>query len=423
MNSKQDGTVSSKGELTVLGGGIVGLCCAIAAQKQGFKVSLLDKDEPGRGASFGNAGHFATEQMFPLASFSLLPRLPGMLLDPQGPFRIRPGYFFKALPWFCRFMANMLPAKRRKNGAAIAALNREAIGAMRRLLAQAEASELMCENGSLLLFERDGKAARQEFEAYTKAGVAVKLLSGDEVRRLEPSLSGNIKAALFFTEVAHTPSPFELCKRLELHFKALGGQVLRAEIDKLQPDKQGVRLGDSQGQSWHCDRLLLCCGAWSKPLAQQLGHEVPLDTERGYHLMMPQVSGLSRPVASFERKFIITPMRGGTRLAGTVEFGGLEAPMDPSRADCLLPHAQALLPKVFSSASAEQGERWMGFRPSLPDSLPILGASLKQKGVWFAFGHQHLGLTWAAITAELLASEFDGDEPALSLHPYRIDRF
>ncbi len=224
MNSKQDGTVTSKGELTVLGGGIVGLCCAIAAQKQGFKVSLLDKDEPGRGASFGNAGHFATEQMFPLASFSLVPRLPGMLLDPQGPFRIRPGYFFKALPWFCRFMANMLPAKRRKNGAAIAALNREAIGAMRRLLAQAEASELMCENGSLLLFERDGKAALQEYEAYTKAGVAVKLLSGDEVRRLEPSLSGNIKAALFFTEVAHTPSPFELCKRLELHFKALGGR-------------------------------------------------------------------------------------------------------------------------------------------------------------------------------------------------------
>lgn len=107
--------------------------------------------------------------------------------------------------------------------------------------------------------------------------------------------------------------------------------MLRAEIDKLQPDKQGVRLGDSQGQSWHSDRLLLCCGAWSKPLAQQLGHEVPLDTERGYHLMMPQVSGLSRPVASFERKFIITPMRGGTRLAGTVEFGGLKAPMDPSR--------------------------------------------------------------------------------------------
>lgn len=414
------------GSLTVIGAGIVGLSAAIQLQRAGFNVTVIDKEGAGAGASKGNAGHFATEQVFPLADPTMLPKLPGMLLDPFGPFRIQPRYFFKALPWFMRFLQNMLPDRRVHNSAAIKALNQGAIDAMKSLTAFCGCEHLLTLNGSLLVFEGTPAAeVEKEFRAYGDAGVAVQLLSGDQVRALEPSLSVDITHGLYFTHVGHTIDPYQLCLALETKFEQIGGQVVTDELLQINAAKTNstIALEMNSGNSRHTDRLIIASGAWSKPFAKQLGYSVPLETERGYHLMMPHKSSLSRPVASYNRKFIITPMTEGTRLSGTVEFGGLQAPLVEARADCLFPHGKALLPELFRDASVSDGERWMGFRPSMPDSLPVLGRSPKQLNVFFSFGHQHLGLTWSAITAELLTQEVTGKQPDIDLSPYRIDRF
>ncbi|WP_338592945.1 FAD-dependent oxidoreductase [Shewanella khirikhana] len=419
----QAGTASGEAQqVIVVGAGVVGLASAVALARRTFKVTVIDKEGVAAGASFGNAGHFATEQVFPLADPALLPKLPGMLLDPLGPFRIRPAYFHKALPWFMRFVVNMSHKNRERNGVAIKALNLRSMAATRELLAFCGRPELLVENGSLLVFEtQDKQVIDAEFRHYRDAGVAVKLLTGDEARALEPSLTEAITAALWFTEVGHTPSPKAICDALADTLLRLGGSIELGCVKQLQGGGAPSALLDD-GRKLTADKLLLCAGAWSRPLALSAGHKVPLDTERGYHLMMPKQSSLKRPVASFDRKFIITPMDGGTRLAGTVEFGGLEAPMSPARADCLLPHARALLPAVFAAATLEDGERWMGFRPSMPDSLPVLGES-QSPGVFLAFGHQHLGLTWAATTAELMGQLMTGETPAIDMSPYSVSRF
>lgn len=411
--------------LTIVGAGIVGLAAAIELQRAGFDVTIVDKEGAGAGASKGNAGHFATEQVFPLADPAMLPKLPGMLMDPLGPFRIQPRYFFKALPWFMRFLHNMLPSRRSHNSRAIKALNQDSIAAMKSLAEFCNCKELLKLNGSLLVFEgTPEQEVHKEYRAYADAGVEVQLLSGDEVRALEPSLSSNITNGLYFTHVGHTEDPYRLCLALEAKFKGMGGKVITEEVVKINRSNTGPCITlETNSDSHTTERLIIASGAWSKPFAKQLGYSVPLETERGYHLMMPQKSRLSRPVASYNRKFIITPMRDGTRLAGTVEFGGLKAPLVEARANCLFPHGKALLPELFADASVEDGERWMGFRPSMPDSLPVLGRSQKQSNVFFSFGHQHLGLTWSAITAKLLTQEVLGKQADIDLSPYRIDRF
>jgi D-hydroxyproline dehydrogenase len=422
FTGKESG-IDGKGlKFTLVGAGIVGLAAGLALQQAGYRVTILDREGVAAGASWGNAGYFAIEQVFPLADPALLPKLPGMLLDPQGPFRIRPQYLLRALPWFCRFLLNMLPSRRAHNGAALRVLNERSMAAATELVRFCDCEELLVVKGGLLVFEGDAlSVAEREFRAYQDAGVAVRLLDGEQVRTLEPALSTGIRHGLYFTDAGHTPDPYRLCHALADKFIECGGELQIGTLKAIETSS-GLRLQLADGRSLSSDKLLISTGAWSKPLVGQLGHRVPLETERGYHLMMPQHSGLQRPVASFERKFIITPMAAGTRLAGTVEFGGLEAAMSPERADCLLPHAKALLPGIFADAKASQGQRWMGFRPSLPDSLPVLGKTAA-RDVYVSFGHQHLGLTWAAITARLLGQMVEGVPTEVDMAPYRIDRF
>lgn len=423
----QNTASSTNGTVTVVGAGIVGLATGVELLRAGHKVRIIDKEGVGAGASKGNAGHFATEQVFPLADPAMLAKLPGMLLDPLGPFRIQPSYFFKAVPWFMRFLINMLPGRRAHNSQAIKRLNQSSIEALIELTEFCDCSELMTLNGSLLVFEGTSiEEVTKECNHYSNAGVKVRLLSGDEVRQLEPSLSDSISHALYFTHVGHTTDPYKLCQAFADKFVALGGEILTDEllsIDKSIVDEAIVAMQLASGEKIVSDKVLIASGAWSKPFAKHLGHNVPLETERGYHLMMPQKSSLSRPVASYNRKFIITPMLDGTRLAGTVEFGGLKAPLVEARADCLFPHGKALLPELFADAKVTDGERWMGFRPSMPDSLPVLGRSNKQKNVFFSFGHQHLGLTWSGITAKLVSQEMSGKQTEIDLSDYRVDRF
>ncbi len=414
---------NTKETVCVVGAGIIGVTSAYQLQKQGFQVTLIDKEGICESASYGNAGHFATSEVFPLADFSLLMRLPKMLLDPLGPFRIKPNYFIKALPWFCRFLVNMIPAKRDYNSRAIRSLNSLAIDEMKKLTEEAGCSGLVRFDGSLLVFENTPlSVVVREWRTYSDAGVAVRLISGEEARKLEPSLSDKIEHALYFTETGHTLDPRALCLAVFEKFISLGGKFVKGKLENRHDNRIVSSSEQNELSLSSFDKTLLTTGAWSKAFLKPLGHKVPLDTERGYHLMLSHKSGLSRPVTSFERKFIITPMNKGTRLAGMVEFGGLDNPPAKGCSDRFKIHGKAVLPELENEACYEGAQAWMGFRPSFPDSLPVISGT-KADDVFVSFGHQHLGLTWSAISARLITQKITGEETDVDLSPYSIDRF
>ncbi len=408
--------------LAVVGAGIVGVCVALYLQREGYKVTIYDKEGIAQGASKGNAGHFATEQIFPLADASLLPQVPKMLLDPLGAFRIRFSYLIKATPWFLRFLWNMKKSRFNKHKLALRALNEASLGAYKPLIDDADLSHLFTQKGSLLVSEqRDGSDLNRLFQNFVSNGVKAKFLNRQQTLSIEPGVSDKVTCSIFFEDVGHTADPELLTTELYNFFLSSGGEFCKAEVSNISQFNDDVSVSTSMGVFAH-DRVVIAAGAWSKPLAAQLGYTVPLDTERGYHLMLPELHSLSIPVASLERKFIMTPMLSGLRLAGTVEFAGLEAPPNNSRALALFPHAKALLAKTPTN-DPETLQSWMGFRPSLPDSLPVIGQAPEHKNIFFAFGHQHLGLTQAAITGQLVSKLITNQSISLDLSPYCISRF
>ncbi|MCL6416825.1 FAD-binding oxidoreductase [Aestuariirhabdus sp. Z084] len=409
-------------EIAVLGAGIVGCSCALALQQSGYQVTLIDPGGISEGCSKGNAGHFATEQVLPLATPGLLWKIPGMLLDPLGPVAIRAPYFHRIAPWLVRFMLNTRQQPFSAGTQALCRLNEASLPAWQRLIKRIGAQELFRLEGSLLVFEKqqsfDNYRATQE--TLRSCGVDSIPLSGNEAREMEPALSGTIRHALLFPNTGHTTNPYRLTKTIANAFTARGGRYLQQAASRLRIVDDGVECGLDSGPR-QFSSLVLATGAWSRPLLKQLtGKSIPLDTERGYHLMLPQSGNALRvPVTSAERRFIMTPMEEGLRLAGTVEFGGLDLPPNMRRADMLAHHAQALLPNEQSTT----GEKWMGFRPSLPDSLPVIDRIGPRGQLLLAFGHQHLGLTQAAITAELVLKLANHEHPELDPSPFRLDRF
>ncbi|MGE8464784.1 MAG: NAD(P)/FAD-dependent oxidoreductase [Pseudomonas putida] len=408
-------------DIAVVGAGIVGVACALQLARQGRRVLLIDREQPGHGASFGNAGHLATEQVFPIADLSILKRLPSMLMDPMGPLRLDWKYLPKAMPWFTRLLLNLRAAPFQRSVAGIRALNEGSLGAWQRLLASIERGNLLKEDGSLLVFERP--QSRQALEALRarmrQQAVPVDFWSAETVRTAAPQLSPSLLGGLFFPRTGHFLDPYRLVCELFEAAKASGVRFVRAAVSDGQVEAAGVTLSSDQGPL-KARQVLVACGAHSAKLTTALtGKRVPLDTERGYHLMLPgEHQRLPFAVTSLERKFIMTPMAEGLRLAGTVEFAGLDAPPSMQRAWQLHRLSKGLFQQDLD---AEGATPWMGFRPSLPDSLPVIDRVCDGR-VMLAFGHQHLGLTQAAVTAEWVGRLADR-ERGPHMEAYRLDRF
>lgn len=411
----------------VVGAGIIGVACALRLADQGRRVRVLDPQPPGQGASFGNAGHLATEQVFPIADWSIVKRLPAMLLDPMGPLRLDWRYLPSALPWFARLLLNLRPAPFNHTVAGLRALNEASLGAWQRLLRTAGIPGSLKEEGSLLAFERpaSGPALNALAMRLRAQGVAVDLWQADTLRAAAPGLSHQLQGGLFFPQTGHFVDPYQVLLGLVAAAKAAGVCFERARVNQAWLTPQGVTLATDQGRIG-CSQVLIACGAHSAALTHALtGQRVPLDTERGYHLMLPQeMNRLPFAVTSFERRFIMTPLSGGLRLAGTVEFAGLQRPPNMGRAWQLLRLSQGLFQQPLN---AEAATPWMGFRPSLPDSLPVIDCVADGR-VLLAFGHQHLGLTQAAITAEWIAGLATANRAvtpnqALHLSAYRLARW
>lgn len=409
-------------DIAVLGAGIVGVCCALELQKSGHSVTLIDRDGIGEGCSKGNAGHFATEQILPLATPGLMWKVPKMLLDPLGPVSIRWSYLAKISPWLIRFMLNTRSGPFSQGVEALNELNSAALPAWLKVLKGLGEQDQIKVDGSLLVFESEKTVAGYDDTHIflNEQGIKTEALSGCQVRELEPRLSANICHGVLFPNTAHTTDPYQLTLVLAEHFIRQGGKLITQEVEQLKMTDSGVEV-KLNGEQYQVPKLVLATGAWSKHWVQALTQKsIPLDTERGYHLMLPKVENtLSIPVTSADRRFIMTPMSEGLRLAGTVEFGGLHTSPNMKRAHMLARHAQVLLPQIDS----ELGKTWMGFRPSLPDSLPIIDKVGPKGQVILAFGHQHLGLTQAAVTGEMVSALSNTFAHKVDMTPFRHDRF
>ncbi|BBK37214.1 D-amino-acid dehydrogenase [Allostella sp. ATCC 35155] len=407
---------------TVVGAGIVGVATAIALQRAGFQVTLVDRQEPGRATSFGNAGILSGTTAMPLATPGILAQVPKMLLDPLGPLTIRWSYLPKIAPWLVQFVRNAQPARVEELSKAIVALSKPTMSAWMDLAKHAEATDLIERKGWVGVYEGENaaKKAQADIDVRVRRDIKAEMLTADEVRQLVPGLARTVTHGVFHPEAGHTVSPIQLTERLAAHFRRAGGILLQATVEDIGfTDGRPTHLVTDKGPQ-PFDKIVIAAGAWSKKLVARLGHTVPLDTERGYHVMISDPGiDLRLPVSSSEGKFFATPMAGGIRIAGTVELAGLDAAPNWKRADALLEKGRRLLPGM----KTEKVETWMGFRPTLPDSLPVIGPSPRHDNVFFAFGHHHLGLTQSAMTGRLIAQVMTGTPPEIDLTPYRVDRF
>lgn len=412
---------SSPADVAVIGGGVIGVCAALVLQKSGKNVVLIERDSVGGGASAGNAGHIASEQVYPIASPDILKDIPKMLLDPLGPLRIDYRQALTLAPWFLKLLSALRPKPFTRSCQALQQINSLSLPAWQQLLKEENLTELMLVNGSYLIAEKPQsiEILRKKIAGYHAANVAVEWVDKNTLHEQVPILNDNQLGGLFFPETAHVIDPQRLCQALEKQFHAYGGKTLMAEVYAIKDSQEFVTVAVKQQPSVRANQAVITSGVFSADLVKSLsGINPPLQAERGYHLMtQTPTDKMTAPVTSFDRRFIMTPMQHGLRLAGTVEYSSITAKPNYQRATNLLKLANGML-KTPLIQSAD--EPWMGIRPTLPDSLPVIE---RIGNIGYAFGHQHLGLTHAAITGQWLNQLMNDQTIDVDLSPYRLQRF
>jgi len=403
----------AQAEIAVIGAGVVGLACALRLHQAGHEVILIAPEDEEIGASYGNAGVIADYAVMPVGTPDVLRDLPRLLFDRDSPLAMRHAAIVSLAPWLLRFARECLPRRAQANAQAIAAILAPSAQMWRDLAGEIGAREQLKAHGSLYLYETPKQAV--QLASYRDLGVAVEGLTGAELGQLEPSLRGHAGGA-FFPNTLTVNDPATLLRAL----RAAVADIPRipTTVQRLERGPTGLRV-TGPDLDLRARRVVLAAGAWSKRLAAQAGDRVPLDTERGYHLEydMPE-NPLTRQTSPVARGWYFCPMQGRLRVAGTVELGGLSAPPAPHRWDMLERGARAILPQLGAPS-----RRWMGFRPSIPDSRPVIGPSRLGADVIHAYGHGHLGLTLAPVTAQIVTDMVAGRAPMLDPAPYRVDRF
>jgi D-amino-acid dehydrogenase len=409
-------------QLLVVGAGVIGTAIAYELQKRGRKVTLVDRDSPGRGASFGNMASIAVTEFMPASRPAVWRQMPGWLMDPEGPIRVRPSYLPKLVPWFARFLLASRPRQLRELEAQGAALCSRALADTRQLMGEIGLADHLSEQGCLSLYtdQAEFEADREHIDILRRFGFAHEVLDGRALRELEPEIDPAIGQAVLFPDNRSLRDPYAYVCRLAEAFQGMGGRIVRAAVRGFERagEIQAVRLDD--GQTLQAQQVVLCAGAFTAQMAKSLGEPMPLETERGYHtqIMAPGLS-LRHSIIWPARAFMVTPTAGGIRVGGTVEMAGLDAPPDYRRAEITVKRSKAALPRL----QVERATQWMGHRPAFPDTIPVMSPSRKVAGVFYATGHGHLGLTYAATTARLMGQLISGEAPDLDLRPFHIGRF
>jgi D-amino-acid dehydrogenase len=408
--------------VAVIGAGIIGTVCASYLLREGHAVTLIDREAPGTMTSFGNTGGISPGSVVPIAMPGMVRDIPKWLFDPLGPLHVDWSYLPRCLPWLVRFLRAGSRRRVAEISKALTALNRPTFEAYAPLLRDAGLEHLFHQSGQLFVYRSEASYAADRFAIELKraAGVRVDILDGSEIRQLEPSLAPIFVKAHYIEEHGHCTDPGGLVRGLAEHFVRDGGFLLKENVEAFELGANGVDAVVTASARHPVDRVVLAAGIWSRPLARQLGHIVPLETQRGYHVTLPdpQVAP-RRMVLSIDDKVAMTPMAMGLRIAGTVELAGLAAPPNYERAQKLLEIGRGILPGLNAAGLTQ----WMGHRPCTPDSLPVLGRSPRQNNVFFAFGHGHQGLLAASKTGQIIA-ELIGERPAsIDLAPFAVDRF
>ena len=407
---------------TVIGGGIVGVCCALYLQRAGFAVRLIEKGAPGRAASFGNSGSFGIASCVPFAMPGVLNKVPRMMLDADSPLKLRWSHVPSALPWFLRFVANARPSRVEQIARERNSLLVHTWDGYRPLIEDAGALQWVSDQGLMMVFESEeafGNAA-YALDLRRRNGVHMDVLDGNEARQMEPALSDKVVKAVSLPDVHRTIDPYRLTDALAKNFFRRGGEIVNAEVRGFELGGEGpTKLLTDRGPM-PVDNVVLAAGVWSRPLAAQLGTHVPLEAERGYHVMFANPGfELRRALVSADRNVSLAHMHEGIRATGIAEFAPPDALPNMANARLVQRHAQALIPGL----KGEPASQWMGPRPSHPDSKPVIGRSPRHRNVYFAFGHDHLGLTMAGITGRLIAELATGQPSTVDLAPFRPDRF
>lgn len=407
--------------ITVIGAGVVGLSSAIAAQDRGFDVTVIDREGPAAGASAGNAGAFAFTDIFPLASPKIFWKAPKWLLDPLGPLSLPPAYAVQMLPWLMRFVRACAPDRVAASVNAQTAMMDLSKAELEGFLDRTGTLSMLQKNGNLEVYEGEAqfRASLPGWEARARHGIAFTHMSAAEMAAVQPGIAPRFTHGTFTPGWYSIADPKLYTLALADHFRAKGGRIEIADVAALTADETGVDVIAS-GQSWRADQVVLAAGAFSHLIARSLGEKIPLETERGYNTTLPVGAFDLRCQVTFGgHGFVVSRLSTGVRVGGAVELGGLKLAPNFKRSQAMLAKAAAFLPGLQTTG----GTQWMGFRPSMPDSLPAIGHARDTRRVVYAFGHGHLGLTQSAGTARVVADLLSGQRPPIDITPFSPQRF
>jgi len=405
----------------VVGAGVVGLALAFELARAGWRVTLCDPEPPGSQCSWGNAGAISAGSVAPLAMPGVLRGALSMLLDDASPLHVPFHYWLRAAPWLTAFVRAARPDQVRRIAGALDGLLAGSLAAHARLASAVGCPELVRRNGQLHLYP-DTRAYDKDRGAWALKqahGLRMEQLDAAAIRQLEPAVDARYRVGVLLPDEGWVAEPGRYTQAIAAALRQMDVALERARISALRPDGAGWTASDGV-RAWRASQVVVAAGAWSRSLLAAQGHDVPLESQRGYHLQLRDAGiSLSRVTVLADRKIFVTPMESGLRIAGTVEFGGLDRPPTPRRAMLLGEHARAGLRGLRLDAPSV----WMGHRPCLPDSMPVLGPVPDRPGLWCAFGHGHLGLTGSANTARLLAAAMAGQGDERVLAPFSIARF
>jgi D-amino-acid dehydrogenase len=409
-------------KITIIGAGIVGVATASYLRRDGHDVTLVDKRPPGEYCSFGNAGILSPGSCVPLATPGIHWKVPGYLADPMGPLMIRWAYLPRAVPWLLRFLAASRPQRVEKIADGLRPLLRQTFDAYEPLVRHAGVTDLIRKTGYVVTYEKRSSYVGDAiaWKLRRDRGVIVEELDDGGIKALVPQLTGHYEVGLYLPEQGFVANPGRLTKALAAQFERAGGVFLQREVRDIEIGPEGPRALLTGDANIPVETLVVCAGSHSNEFTAKLGDSVPLEAERGYHVTYSDPRHtLPMPVFMPEHKFFITPMEMGLRIAGQSEFAGIDAEPDYARADIL----DRQMRRVFPDISSADATKWMGRRPSMPDSLPVIGRATKFPNVYYAFGHGHVGLCSGAPTGRIVADLIAGRQPNIDVTPYRPDRF
>ena len=404
----------------IVGAGIQGISNALFLQKKGFDVTIFDKDEPGSPvASYGNAGHFSPYACVLMNRPDVLTDVPAMLLSSTGPLALKWNYVPKMIPWFLQFIRNCTTKRMMHTAKNMHQILDLALPAYDELFDDIDLGGLVEKKGILYIWNDQSLKSRElEIKVRNELGVDQQMVSSKEIHDLEPNIKPFYHGGVYYKYGRHARSPKKILLKLFNLFLKKGGKFLKMNVQNINFDEEKPVV-KTESQRYIFDKLVIACGAFSKKLTDNLGENIPLDTERGYHVHFKNCDHLlNRPVIFSNRGFGITPMEQGLRVVGTVEFGGLKNPLSKLRVKNLVNNAKYMLDDL-----PEHEDEWLGFRPTLPDYLPVMGPSKNYKNIFYCFGHHHLGWTLGPISGKIIAGMIAEENTNLNLNPYSSTRF